>query len=232
VDTGNKNPLETRFSAVSDRIRAAEAAADRPVGSVSLLAVSKGQTANSVDALAALGQRRFGESYLQEALDKRNQVTDTGLEWHFIGPIQSNKTRGIAECFDWVQSVDRPKILKRLNDQRPKALPPLQVCLQVNISGEAQKSGVDPDQIEVLVREASGYSRLRLRGLMTIPAPSDDPARLRETFAAVRRLFESLRDAGHELDTLSMGMSADLEQAVAEGATLVRVGTALFGPRG
>lgn len=231
MDTGNKNPLTKRFASVSERIHAAEAAAGRPAGSVTLLAVSKGQSARSVDALAALGQRRFGESYLQEALDKRNQVTSEGLEWHFIGPIQSNKTRGIAEHFDWVQSVDRPKILRRLNDQRPAELAPLQICLQVNISGESQKSGVPPDSIEGLAREAAGFPRLRLRGLMAIPAPSEDPAELHAAFARLRRHFDSLRNAGHELDTLSIGMSGDIEAAVAEGSTMVRVGTAVFGPR-
>lgn len=231
MDTGNKNPLESRYFAVSERIRTAVTAAGRAPGSVALLAVSKGRPAACVDALAALGQRRFGESYLQEALDKRNQVTFTGLEWHFIGPIQSNKTRGIAEHFDWVQSVDRAKILRRLNDQRPAELGPLNLCLQVNISGEPQKAGVAPGQVAGLAREALDCPRLRLRGLMAIPAPADDPEQLRPAFRAMRELFNELCGDGHDLDTLSMGMSSDLEQAVAEGATLVRVGTALFGAR-
>lgn len=231
VTTGNGQIHERRLLAVAERLRAAEAAAGRPSGSVHLLAVSKGQPAGAIDALATLGQRRFGESYLQEALEKRNQVTARGLEWHFVGPVQSNKTRGIAEHFDWVQSADRDKVLRRLDEQRPEALPPLQVCLQVNISGEAQKAGASPEALSRLAEMASGCRRLRLRGLMAIPAPTDDEGELRRAFAALRGLYEGLRAAGHELDTLSMGMSADLEPAVAEGSTMVRVGTALFGPR-
>lgn len=231
METGNKNPFEQRFLAVAERLRAAESAAGRQSGSVSLLGVSKGQPAAAVDTLAGFGHRRFGESYLQEALEKRNRITSEGLEWHFVGPIQSNKTKGIAEHFDWVQSVDRAKILRRLEQQRPADLPPLNICLQVNISGEPQKAGAKRDQICRLVEQASHCERLRLRGLMAIPRPSDDEGELRRSFAALRGIFEDLRAAGHELDTLSMGMSADLELAVAEGATMVRVGTALFGPR-
>lgn len=225
------NTSEQRLLAVVERLRAAESAAGRAPGSVLLLAVSKGQPAAAIEKLAALGQRRFGESYLQEALDKRNQVTAQGLEWHFVGPIQSNKTRGIAQHFDWVHSVDRPRIMRRLDEQRPPELGPLHVCLQVNVSGEPQKSGVSPDELSRLAELTSHCERLRLRGLMTIPAPSDDERELRRAFATLRGLFEGLRMAGHELDTLSMGMSADLEAAVAEGATMVRVGTALFGSR-
>lgn len=228
----NKHILEQRLLAVAERIRAAEEAAGRPLGSVGLLAVSKGQPAEAVRTLAHLGQRRFGESYLQEGLDKVEAVPDEGLEWHFVGPIQSNKTRGIAEHFHWVQSVDRRKIVNRLDDQRPGERPPLNVCLQVNISGERQKAGAAPRDIPALADAVAECGRLRLRGLMTIPAPSEDPDELRAAFARTRALFEELRDRGHALDTLSMGMSANLEQAVAEGATMVRLGTAVFGPRG
>lgn len=231
MDTGNNNLFEQRLLAVAERLRAAEAAAGRPPGSVRLLAVSKGQSPDAIDALAALGQRRFGESYLQEALEKRNLVTESELEWHFVGPIQSNKTRDIAGHFDWVHSVDRARILRRLDDQRPGDLPPLDVCLQVNVSGEPQKAGVAPRDLSRLAERASHCERVRLRGLMTIPAPSDDERELRRAFATLRGLFDGLRAAGFELDTLSMGMSADLEPAVAEGATVVRVGTALFGKR-
>lgn len=227
----NKHTTEKGLQAVRRRIRAAEEAAGRAPGSVELLAVSKGQPPQAIVSAAKSGQERFGESYLREALDKQEAVQLPGLEWHFIGPIQSNKTRGIAGHFHWVQSVDRPKLLQRLDRQRPDGLPPLQVCLQVNISGERQKSGCEPRDLAALAEAAAGCSRLRLRGLMTIPAPAEDPAEQRAAFARVRELFERLRDDGHELDTLSMGMSADLEQAIAEGATMVRVGTAVFGSR-
>lgn len=223
--------FEHRLEAVNRRIREAERAASRPAGSVALLAVGKAHGPEGVRALAASGLRRFGESYLQEALDKRRELSSQDLEWHFIGPIQSNKTRGLAEHFDWIQSVDRPKILKRLDRQRPESLPPLNICLQVNISGETRKSGADPGELSELAAAAAECPRLRLRGLMTIPAPSDDPRELRHAFARTRELFENLRNDGHSLDTLSMGMSADLEHAVAEGSTMVRVGTALFGAR-
>lgn len=229
--TGNMDTFEPRLEAVIRRIREAERAASRPAGSVALLAVGKGHGPKDVRALAASGQRRFGESYLQEALDKQRELSSLDVEWHFIGPIQSNKTRGLAEHFDWVQSVDRPKILKRLDRQRPESLPPLNICLQVNISGETRKSGADPGELAELAAMAAECPRFRLRGLMTIPAPSGDPRELRHAFARTRELFENLRNGGHSLDTLSMGMSADLEHAVAEGATMVRVGTALFGPR-
>jgi len=227
----NSHSLENRLRSVLSRIEAAERAACRDIGGVALLAVSKGHSADAVRDLAEAGQSRFGESYLKEALDKLEAVGRDGLEWHFIGPIQSNKTRGIAEHFDWVQSVDRLKIARRLDRQRPAERPPLEVCLQVNISGEAQKSGAEPDDLPALAEAVAECQRLRLRGLMTIPAPNEDPAALRDAFARTRSLFEELRQRGHALDTLSMGMSADLEQAVSEGATMVRVGTDLFGPR-
>lgn len=225
------NTFRQRIEAVEQRIRDAERAASRPAGTTRLLAVSKGHGPEAIRALAGQGQRRFGESYLQEALDKRSELSAEDLEWHFIGPVQSNKTRGIAEQFDWIQSVDRLKILKRLNKQRPEDLPPLNVCLQVNISGEAQKGGAAPGELPALARAAREFDRLRLRGLMCIPAADGGTEATRAAFRKTRALYQTLRDEGHELDTLSMGMSADLEAAVAEGSTMVRVGTALFGPR-
>ena len=179
------------------------------------------------------GQRAFGENYLQEALDKiaALQGKTPGLEWHFIGPIQSNKTRPIAEHFDWVHSVDRLKIAQRLSEQRPEELGPLNICLQVNISAEASKSGLAPEALPEVAAQVAQLPRLRLRGLMAIPAPSDDMKQQRAAFAAVRGLYEQLRAGGLAMDTLSMGMSADLEAAVAEGATIVRVGSAIFGAR-
>lgn len=225
------NTYQQRLETVRERVREAERAASRQPGGTQLLAVSKGHEARAILALAALGQRRFGESYLQEALAKRRELSDENLEWHFIGPVQSNKTRGLAEHFDWVQSVDRAKILRRLDEQRPEELPPLNICLQVNISGETQKRGAAPDELAALAQTASRCPRLRLRGLMCIPAAEGGEDRTRAAFARTRSLLDTLRDEGHELDTLSMGMSADLEAAVAEGSTMVRVGTALFGPR-
>lgn len=229
--TGNTDIFRQRLEAVTGRIRKAERAASRRAGSVRLLAVGKGHGSEAARVLAALGQRRFGESYLQEAEDKLRELSEDGLEWHFIGPVQSNKTRGLAERFDWVQSVDRVKILRRLNKQRPEDLPPLNICLQVNISGEAQKAGAAPEDLPALASAARGFDRLRLRGLMCIPAATSDAGIRRAAFARTRECFESLQADGCDLDTLSMGMSADLEDAVAEGSTMVRVGTALFGPR-
>ena len=196
---------------------------------------SKTFDASAVLALAALGQRAFAESYLQEALDKISRCAserpDPALEWHFIGPIQSNKTRPIAETFSWVHSVERDKIARRLSEQRPASLPPLNVCVQVNVSGEASKSGCAPDEALDLARAVAALPGLRLRGVMAIPEPTDDVARQRAQFAAVRAVFDRVRAAGLDVDTLSMGMSDDLEAAIAEGSTCVRVGTALFGSR-
>ncbi|RUQ37452.1 MAG: YggS family pyridoxal phosphate-dependent enzyme [Candidatus Competibacteraceae bacterium] len=221
----------THFHAVATRIRAAEQRFQRPPESVRLLAVSKTQPAAAIVAIAAQGQRRFGENYLQEALTKIAELADLGLEWHFIGPIQANKTRSIAEHFAWVHSVDRLKIAERLNEQRPEALPPLNVCLQVNIDREATKHGLEIDEVAAVAQAVAALPRLRLRGLMAIPAPAADFATQRQPFAQLRALQEQLNATGLALDTLSMGMSDDLEAAIAEGATLVRVGTALFGPR-
>jgi pyridoxal phosphate enzyme (YggS family) len=223
------------LGAVERRIREACERAGRDPGSVRLLAVGKTFPAERLLALAAAGQRDFGENYLQEALAKQDRCSALApglrLAWHFIGPIQSNKTRAIAERFDWVHSVDRERIARRLSEQRPADAGPLSVCIQVNIDDEESKSGCAPRDLPGLARAVSAMPRLRLRGLMAIPAPRDDYEAQRRSFAAVRALYEHLRASGLELDTLSMGMSGDLEAAIAEGATIVRVGTALFGDR-
>ncbi len=227
--------LQRNYKEVLDRIAAACRAADRPPGSVSLLAVSKTFGADRVAALAAAGQRSFGENYVQEAVAKitalRNERPDLRLEWHFIGPIQSNKTRLIAEHFDWVQSIDRERIAERLSEQRAADRPPLQVCVQVNVSGEASKSGCAPADVIALARRIVSLPRLVLRGVMAIPEPSEDVAIQRGQAARVRGVFDDLRAAGLAVDTISNGMSADIESAIAEGSTMVRVGTALFGRR-
>ena len=213
---------------VTERIRAAAQAVQRDETSVHLLAVSKTKPAQAVREAYAAGMRDFGENYLQEALGKQADLTDLPLSWHFIGPIQSNKTRAIAEHFAWVHSVDRLKIAQRLSEQRPADLPPLNICIQVNVSGEASKSGCTPADLPALAEAIQALPRLKLRGLMAIPEPTDDRAQQDAAFAAVRDLQASL-DLG--LDTLSMGMSHDLESAIAQGATWVRIGTALFGAR-
>ena len=213
---------------VLERIAAASRTAGRDPATVGLLAVSKTKPAAALREAAAAGLRDFGENYLQEALDKQPALADLPLVWHFIGPIQSNKTRTIASHFDWVHSVDRLKIAQRLAEQRPPERGPLNICLQVNVSGEASKSGCHPDELPALAAAVSRLPNLRLRGLMAIPEPTDDPASQRAAFARLRTLSEALNLG---LDTLSMGMSQDLEAAIAEGATWVRVGTALFGAR-
>ena len=227
--------IENRLSDVRQRIRSAEARYRRPPDSVTLIAVSKAQPASAILTAIAARQRAFGESYLQEAvakIDTLAQHTATpDIQWHFIGPIQSNKTRPIAERFHWVHSIDRYRIAQRLNDQRPAALPPLNVCVQVNISGETGKSGVPAGETGPLAQAVAQLPRLRLRGLMCVPAATDDPGQQRGAFRQTRHLQERLIAEGLPLDTLSMGMSNDLEAAIAEGATLVRAGTAVFGPR-
>ena len=225
--------MASRLQQVRARVAAACAAAQRDVQSVTLLAVSKTVDAATVREAHGLGQRSFGENYVQEALDKISALADLRslLQWHLIGPLQSNKTRVVAEHFDWVHSVDRLKIAQRLSEQRPAALPPLQVCLQVNVSGEASKSGVAPQEVPALARAVAALPRLRLRGLMSIPEPADTVQAQRAPHAALRELLRGLQAQGLALDTLSMGMSADLEAAVLEGSTLVRVGTAIFGAR-
>ena len=214
--------------ALAARIDTAAKAAGRDPSTVRLLAVSKTKPASAVREAYAAGLRDAGENYLQEALAKQEELSDLALIWHFIGPIQSNKTRAIAEHFDWVHSVDRLKIAQRLSEQRPAGLAPLNICLQVNVSGEASKSGCEPADLPALARSVAALPGLRLRGLMAIPEPTDDRAAQEAAFAVLRELQEHL---GLDLDTLSMGMSHDLEAAIAQGATWVRIGTALFGAR-
>jgi len=230
--TRNTTGLGARLEEVLHRIRAAELKHGRPPGSVQLLAVSKTHPAAAIRALAGCGQRAFGENYLQETLAKMALLTDLPLEWHFIGPMQSNKTRAIAEHFDWTHSVERLKIAERLSSQRPDDRPPLNVCLQLNVDAEPSKAGVAPESLLPLARAVAQLPRLRLRGLMAIPAPSADLSQQRRPFRQLRAAFESCLAQGIRLDTLSMGMTADMEAAIAEGATVVRIGTALFGPRG
>ncbi|VVN97551.1 YggS family pyridoxal phosphate-dependent enzyme [Pseudomonas fluorescens] len=217
---------------VQTRIHAAALAAQRDANSVHLLAVSKTKPAEALREAYAAGIRDFGENYLQEALSKQLELADLSLSWHFIGPIQSNKTRAIAENFAWVHSVDRLKIAQRLSEQRPTALPPLNICIQVNVSGEASKSGCTPADLPALASAISALPRLKLRGLMAIPEPTEDRTAQDAAFAAVQDLNKSLQASLNlPLDTLSMGMSHDLEAAIAHGATWVRIGTALFGAR-
>jgi PLP dependent protein len=218
---------------VGARIRRACDAARRPVQSVTLLAVSKTFPADAVRQACAAGQTAFGENYVQEALDKMASLADlrSATQWHLIGPLQSNKTREVAAAFDWVHSVDRAKIAQRLSAQRPAGLPPLNVCLQVNISAEATKSGVLPADVSALAREVAALPGLKLRGLMAIPEPAAEPKAQRAPHRALKVLLDELNAQGLALDTLSMGMSADLEAAIVEGATIVRVGTAVFGAR-
>ncbi|MNM59660.1 hypothetical protein D3C81_709190 [compost metagenome] len=220
--------IADNLSTLAARISAAAEAAGRAPSDIRLLAVSKTKPAAAVREAFAAGVRDVGENYLQEALNKQGELTDLPLTWHFIGPIQSNKTRAIAEHFDWVHSVDRLKIAQRLSEQRPEGLTPLNICLQVNVSGEASKSGCTPEALPALASAIAALPRLKLRGLMAIPEPTDDRAAQEAAFAQVRQLQDSL---GLDLDTLSMGMSHDLEAAIAQGATWVRIGTALFGAR-
>lgn len=223
--------ISDALQACLDRIAIACAASGRGPDCAQLMAVSKTFPASAVRAAHVAGQVIFGESYLQEALDKQSALADLKLEWHFIGPIQSNKTRPIAEHFQWVHSIDRDKVARRLSDQRPAHLPPLDVCIQVNISGEASKSGIDPEQALALAQGVAALPRLRLRGFMAIPEPSPDQALRRARFNSLSRLLDQARRQGMAVDTLSMGMSDDLEEAILEGATIVRVGTAIFGAR-
>ncbi|BCO29597.1 pyridoxal phosphate homeostasis protein [Rhodoferax lithotrophicus] len=223
--------IQTQLQAVRDRIHAACLAAGRPQNSVHLLAVSKTFGPDAVQAAFAAGQTAFGENYIQEAVQKITELRHLPLQWHCIGPIQSNKTRLVAEHFDWVHTVDRLKIAQRLSEQRPSSLPPLQVCLQVNIDGGSTKSGVAPVDALALARAVAPLPGLHLRGLMCIPEPAADFVAACTVFKSARALFDALNAEGLGLDTLSMGMSADLEAAITSGSTMVRVGSAIFGGR-
>lgn len=226
--------ISDNLQAIRHRIADAARACGRDPADILLLAVSKTKPDADIIAAHAAGQTAFGENYVQEGCDKAQRLGEAGiaLDWHFIGPLQSNKTRQVATWFDWVHSVDREKIAARLSEQRDPHQPPLNLCLQVNVSGEASKSGVAPDEVAALADAIAVLPRLALRGLMAIPEPTDDVALQRRRFAHLRQLKDDLNARGHRLDTLSMGMSQDLEAAIAEGATIVRVGTALFGARG
>ena len=225
-------PLAARVDQLNKRIARACEAAGRSPDCVTLLAVSKTRSSAEIEQAVSASIQRFGENYLDEAAAKQDELALSGLEWHFIGPIQSNKTRAIAERFDWVQSVDREKIVRRLGEQRSGDKPALNVALQVNIDREPQKAGCEPEAVEQLARQVAGFASLKLRGLMAIPSAENPPGRTRAAFARMRALFESLAADHAGVDTLSMGMSGDLEEAIAEGTTMVRIGTALFGPRG
>jgi len=226
--------ISDNLQAIRHRIADAARACGRDPADILLLAVSKTKPDADIIAAHAAGQTAFGENYVQEGCDKAQRLGEAGiaLDWHFIGPLQSNKTRQVATWFDWVHSVDREKIAARLSEQRDPHRPPLNLCLQVNVSGEASKSGVAPDEVAALADAIAALPRVALRGLMAIPEPTDDVALQRRRFAHLRQLKDDLNARGHHLDTLSMGMSQDLEAAIAEGATIVRVGTALFGARG
>lgn len=223
--------ISEQFKQVNEQIDAACQEFNREIGSVALLAVSKKKPASDLLEAYKAGQHAFGENYLQEALEKIDALKELPLEWHFIGPIQSNKTAAIAQNFHWVHSVDRLKIAQRLNDQRPTELPPLKICLQVNISGEASKSGCTLEQLTELAAEVSKLPNLRLRGLMAIPESGEQFEEQRKPFAEMKKLLTQLQIDHPEMDTLSMGMSGDLRAAICEGATMVRIGTALFGRR-
>lgn len=227
----NLENQRSRYQTVIQRIRDAEQQSGRAPGSVKLLAVSKTRSSDEIRSCASLGQRHFGENYLQDALPKISELQEMDLVWHFIGPIQSNKTSAIAENFDWVHSVDRFKIARRLSEQRPPGMAPINICLQINVSNESTKSGIALDELPQLAGEVAALPGLKLRGLMAIPAPCDNFEQQRLPMRTLRQALENLNQNGLQLDTLSMGMSGDLEAAIAEGATIVRIGTALFGPR-
>jgi pyridoxal phosphate enzyme (YggS family) len=228
---GMNASIAENLAQVHAQIQAACQAAGRPASSVRLLAVSKTWGADAVRQAHAAGQTAFGENYIQEAVDKITELKALPLEWHCIGPIQSNKTRLVAEHFDWVHTIDRLKIAQRLSEQRPATLPPLQVCIQVNVDGGETKSGVSPQNLPELARAVATLPHMQLRGLMTIPEPAQSEAAVRAVHRQARLLLEGLVQEGLALDTLSMGMSADMAPAIAEGSTMVRVGTAIFGKR-
>ena len=224
--------IQSSLARLRQNILKTEAQYGRAPGSVTLLAVSKLRPVADIRAARACGQLQFGENYVQEALEKINQINDPALTWHFIGPIQSNKTRLIAEHFHWVHSLDRLKTARRLHDARPAHLPPLNVCIQINISGEQTKAGMAPDELPEFVEQCAGFPKLRLRGLMALPEPASDFERQRIPFRRLKNLFDELCRACPGCDTLSMGTTQDMQAAIAEGSTLVRIGTALFGLRG
>jgi pyridoxal phosphate enzyme (YggS family) len=224
--------IAENLQAVRGRISSAARAAGRDPAAVRLLAVSKTHAPALIREACAAGQRAFGENYVQEAEEKMARLADLPLEWHLVGPLQSNKTRAVAERFQWVHTVDREKIARRLSEQRPEGMPPLEVLVQVNVSGETSKSGVAPGEAAALARAVAALPRLRLRGLMAVPEPTPDERLQRARFAELRGLYESLQREGLALDTLSMGMTDDMDAAIAEGSTMVRIGTAIFGRRG
>ena len=223
--------IAENLAKISQRIHTAAMAAGREADGVRILAVSKTHSVDKIREAYAAGLTSFGESYAQEAIHKILELIELPLEWHFIGPVQSNKTKSIAEHFHWVQSIDRLKIATRLNEQRPKHLPPLNICVQVNISMESSKSGIVQQALHEFVEQLLELPRLKLRGLMAIPQKSTDEIQQRAMFGELRRMFDDLNQQGYQLDTLSMGMSNDLEAAVMEGSNMVRVGTGLFGAR-
>jgi len=223
--------IRDKLQIIGAEIKEAAQQYQHNVDDIQLLAVSKRHSVEAIQSAYDAGQTSFGENYVQELLEKAQKLADLDISWHFIGPLQSNKTKQVAEVADWVHTIDRFKIAQRLNDQRPENLPPLSICIQINISGEASKSGVSVDELEELARKIVKLPRLRLRGLMVIPAPSDDFESQRATFAKVSKIKDTLNQQGYNLDTLSMGMSGDMKAAIAEGATIVRIGTAIFGAR-
>ncbi|MEM8659864.1 MAG: YggS family pyridoxal phosphate-dependent enzyme [Pseudomonadota bacterium] len=223
--------IKANIAALLKRVRLSAEKSQRVNPDILVLAVSKNHTSEAVQTAYNCGLRDFGENYLQEALAKIDALSPLSIRWHFIGPIQSNKTRAIAENFDWVHTADREKIVRRLSDQRPQSLPDLNLCLQVNISGEESKSGVTMGELPNLVKATINLPRVTLRGLMAIPAPSNDRETQESAFATLREAFEAAQSIAPSMDTLSMGMSNDLEAAIAQGATIVRIGTAIFGPR-
>jgi pyridoxal phosphate enzyme (YggS family) len=228
----NMHKIDDKLRKVTERIQLAASRVGRNPQSVQLIAVSKTQPAAAIAEAYAWGQRHFGENYLQDALDKQLELASLAdIQWHFIGPIQSNKTRPIAEHFDWVHSVDRLKIALRLSEQRPVQLPDLNICIQVNIDDEATKSGVSLQELPILAAAIATLPRLKLRGLMAIPAVTQDPKQQHLAFASLHKALEQLQSQGYKLDTLSMGMSGDMDAAIAEGATFVRIGTDIFGTR-
>jgi pyridoxal phosphate enzyme (YggS family) len=225
------NDLSSKLENLSSRLSSACLKIGRSPSEVRILAVSKRHSANKIRELHLAGQLSFGENYIQEALEKQAELAELPIEWHFIGPVQSNKTRDIAEHFSWIQSVDRAKILHRLSQQRPVNMPSLNVCLQLNIDNEEQKSGAGPEEIEDLARLTQSLPGLSLRGLMAIPKADGNGGTNLDSFCRVQRVYRQLQDKGYPMDTLSMGMSSDFERAIQAGSTLVRIGTDLFGPR-